>query len=62
MEGIRKGTYKYTYTARKSDQETLQLVEKKKIKLFEDDLKIISDESYRKVRGGETADTTHQTA
>ena len=52
MERIKAGDYKFTYTAKKTDQEILQMIEKKKVKIFEDDLKIISDESFRKVRGG----------
>ena len=52
LEGIRNGNYKYKYTARKTDQEIINLIEKKKVKLFEDDLKVIPDDSFRKVRGG----------
>ena len=35
-----------------TEQEVLNLIEKMRIKIFEDDLKVISDESFRKVSGG----------
>ena len=55
MERIKNGNYKFTHSARKTEQEILHLIEKKNIKLFEDDLKIISNESFWKVRGGKEA-------
>ena len=51
MDGIKNGIYKFTYSARRSEQEILSIIERKKVKLFEDDLKVISEDSFRKIRG-----------
>ena len=34
MEGIKAGNYKYIFSAKKTDQEILQMIEKKKVKIF----------------------------
>ena len=50
LEGIKSGKFKFIYTAKKTEQKVLNLIEKKKIKIYEDDLNAISDDSFRKVR------------
>ena len=52
MDGIKAGSYKYIYTAKKTGQEILQMIEKKRVKIFEDHLKVIANDTFRNVRGG----------
>ena len=52
VEGIKTGCFKFIFSAKRTEQEILNLIEKKKVKIFEDDLQVISDETFRKVRGG----------
>ena len=52
IEGIKKGKHKITYTDKRSENEILSLIEKRKLKIEEDDLSVVSDEVFRKIRQG----------
>ena len=50
MEGIRKNKYKLIYSDKRTETEVMGLLDKKKIKISGDDLKIVPDDVFRKIR------------
>ena len=58
IEGMRQGKYKMTYTDIRLEAEIIFLIEKRKIKIEEDDLLTVSDEVSRKIRQGKRTHAT----
>ena len=52
VEGLKKVKYKITYTEKRSEMEVLALLEKQRIKLSNDDFKVVPDNVFRKIRKG----------
>ena len=52
IEGVKRGRYKITYTDKRTETEILALLEKQKIKLSNEDFKVVPDDIFRKIRQG----------
>ena len=52
VEGLRKNKYKMTYAYKRTEQEIMGLLGKKKIKIHGDDLKTVPEDIFRKIRHG----------
>ena len=51
LDSIRKGRFKLTYTDKRSETEIMTLIERK-VKINDEDLKVVPDDVYRKIRSG----------
>ena len=52
VEGLRKNKYKMSYTDKRTEQEIMGLLDKKKIKIHGDGLKTVPEDIFRKIRHG----------
>ena len=52
VEGAKKGKYKITYTVKKTESEIIGMMVKKGIKITENELKVVPDDVFRKIRQG----------
>ena len=52
VEGAKKGKYKITYTVKKTESEIIGMLVKKTIKISENELKVVTDDVFRKIRQG----------
>ena len=52
VDGVKRGKYKITYTDKRSETEIIALMEKGKMKIDDDDLSVVPDDVFRKVRQG----------
>ena len=62
-ENIKNETYKITFTANKTIEEVKQMIENDKMKFVDNDLKIVDDSTFRKIRTGKddrSPPTKHQ--
>ena len=51
LDGICKGRFKLTFTDKRSEVEIMALIERK-VKVNDEDLKVVTDDVYRKIRPG----------
>ena len=52
VEGIKKNKYKMTYSDKRTETEIMGLLDKRKIKISSEDLKVVPEDVFRKVRQG----------
>ena len=52
VEEAKKGKYKITYTVKKTESEIIGMLVKKSIKISENELKVVPDDVFRKIRQG----------
>ena len=52
VEGAKSGKYKITYTVKKTESEIIGMIIKKTAKITEEELKVVPDDVFRKIRQG----------
>ena len=52
VDGVKRGKYKITYTDKRTETEIITLMEKGKMKIEDDDLIVVADDVFRKIRQG----------
>ena len=52
VDGVKRGKYKMTFTDKRTETETVTLREKGKVRLEDEDLSIVPDDIFRKIRQG----------
>ena len=52
VDGVKRGKYKITYTDKRTETEINALMEKGKIRFDDDDLVVVPDDVFRKIRQG----------
>ena len=52
VEGAKKGKYNITYTVKKTESEIIGMIVKKNIKITENELKVVPDDVFLKIRQG----------
>ena len=50
VDGVKRGKYKITYTDKRSETEIIAMMEKGKLKFEDEDLIIVPDDVFRKIR------------
>ena len=52
VEGLKRGRYKMTYIEKKTNNEIISMLIKRMIKITQDELKMVPDDVFRKIRQG----------
>ena len=52
VDGVKRGKYKMTFTDKRTETEIVTLREKGKVRLEDEDLSIVPDDIFRKIRQG----------
>ena len=52
MDGVKRGKYKITFTDKRTETEIISMMERGKLKIEDDDLMVVPDVVFRKIRQG----------